>query len=431
MDDKSPSSPVTFSAKIQRYERIVEISTWAIIVAIIFGVRFLPIKLVEDQQAYLLIGGIVAFALLYYLVIYKYFPRSKRLYFKDIADIVLIGVLIHIVKDYSQYFFALYFLPIAAAALSLEFINALLIATIASVFVVFEVFLGSQDLLPHTASLYQGAGQIAMILFVTIFCRILAIQLRQEKAARESLLAKEKVMEEEAKKQKEFLSLTSHQLFTPLSMIRGFSSLLHFGNLGELSAKQKDAVGEIYANTKRMVNLVSELLSVSRIQAGTFSLKLKETHIDLLIKNIISQFKQGMPKKDVQLVLETKGVLQPIQIDEDKIRSCLYNLVDNALKYTPEGIIKITCEQSKDMTTIQVIDKGVGIKQEDFEKMFQPFFRGKNILELDKRGTGLGLYIARLIVEKHHGKIWVKNNLPAGKAGPDKGATFAFSIPMI
>ncbi|MEK7142960.1 MAG: HAMP domain-containing sensor histidine kinase, partial [Patescibacteria group bacterium] len=424
MDNKSPSSPETLSAKVHRYERIIELSTWAIIIVVIFGVRFLPVKLVENQQAYLLIGGIVAFALLYYLVIYKYFSRSKRLYFKDIADIVLIGVLIHVVKDYSQYFFALYFLPIAAAALSLEFINALLIATVASVFVIFEVFLGSQDLLPHTASLYQGASQIAMILFVTIFCRVLAMQLRQEKAARESLMAREKIMEEEAKKQKEFLSLTSHQLFTPLSMIRGFASLLHFGNLGDLTTKQRDAVGEIYANTKRMIDLVSELLSVSRIQAGTFSLKLKETYIDQLIKNIIDQFKQGMPKKDIKIVLEKKTSLKPVQLDADKMRSCLYNLVDNALKYTPQGTIKITCQQRDDQTIIEVIDQGIGIKEESFEKLFQPFFRGKNILELDKRGTGLGLYISKLIVEKHNGKIWAKNN-------PDKGATFALSIPMI
>jgi len=128
-----------------RYEKIIEVTTWVIMIIIIFGVRFLPIRLIDNDEVYYLIGGIVSFALLYYLVIYKYFPPTKRLYFKTVADIVLIGVLIHVLKDYGQYFFALYFLPIAAAALELEFINALLIATVASVFVVFEVFLGSQE----------------------------------------------------------------------------------------------------------------------------------------------------------------------------------------------------------------------------------------------------------------------------------------------
>jgi len=404
-----------------RYEKIVEISTWIIMILVIFGVRFLPIRLINNDQVYYLIGGIVAFVLLYYLVIYKYFSRSNRFYLKTIADIILIGVLIHILKDYGQYFFALYFLPIAAAALELEFINALLIATIASVFVAFQVFLGSQELLPQTPALYQGAWQIGLIILMTIFCRALALQIRQERSAKEESLARQKILEEEAAHQKEFLSLTSHQLFTPLSIIRGFVSMLADENYGKLTPKQKEAVSEVYANTKRMVNLVSELLSISRIQAGTFELKKSPTKIDELLKNVVDQFQKSRPKNNVILLCQTKDT-RPIKVDADKIRNCVYNLVDNAIKYTPAGKIRIESEQNEKTTTVRVIDEGVGIKEQDREKLFQPFFRGKDILELDNSGTGLGLYIARLIIEKHEGKIWAENN-------KDKGATFTFEIP--
>lgn len=424
MEDKiSPLS--TVREKINRYERIVEISTWLIIIAIIFGVRLLPNRQVDDTKSYLLIGAIISFALIYYLIIYKYFNRPNRLYLKDIADIVLIGILILILKDWGQYFYALFFLPIAAAALSLQFINALLIATIASLFVVFEIFMGAEGLYPQSGEIYQGVWQIGLILLITVFCRVLAMQLRQEKMAKEESLAYQKVLEEEAKRQKEFLSLTSHQLLTPLSMIRGFSSNLHYGNVGKLTTQQQEAVGEIYVSSKRMVNLVSELLSISRIQSGRIEFKLEEASIEELIQNCIRQFNQALPKKDVTLTYKKSKLLKPVQMDKEKIRQVIYILLDNAIRYSAKGDIKITVKQTEEWTIMTVEDRGIGIQKEDFDKLFQPFFRGKNILELDNKGTGLGLYIARLLIEQHHGKIW------ANSPGADKGSTFSFSLPMI
>lgn len=424
MDDKSPPILADARTKINRYEKIIEISTWAIIIFIIFGIQLIPNRTVDDTKAYLLIGAIIAFALIYYLIIYKYFPRSKRLYFKDIADIVLIGSLIIILKDWGQYFYALFFLPIAAAALSLEFINALLIATIACLFVVFEIFLGSQGLYPQSGQIYQGVWQIGLILLITIFCRLLAIQLRQERIAKEESIANQKVLEEEAKRQKEFLSMTSHQLLTPLSIIRGFASMLHYGNLGELNPKQKDAATEIYAGTKRMVNLVSELLSISRIRSGKFECRLENGQLEELIQDCVNQFNSGLPQKKVKLEFN-KSHLKPVSMDKEKIRQVIYSLFDNAIKYSSKGTVKISCQQTKEWTTVTIKDQGVGIKKEDFDKLFQPFFRGNNILELDNKGTGLGLYIARLLIEQHHGKIWAESQ------GPEKGATFSFSLPMV
>jgi len=406
-----------------RYEKIVEIATWIVLIIIIFGVRFLPVKLLDNDSVYILIGGIVSFALLYYLVIYKIFARSKRVYFKMIADVVLIGVLIHLLKDYGQYFFALYFLPIAAAALELEFINALLIATIASLFVIFEIFLSSQDLLPGTNQFFSGGWQIAIILFITIFCRMLAIQIRQERTAKEESILKQKSLELEAERQKEFLSLTSHQLYTPLSIIRGFVSMLNDGTLGKLSSKQSDAVCEIHTNSVRMVNLVDELLSISRIQAGTFSLDKKFIHLNEVVDGCIDSLCKSKQNNNIKIRVE-KGDLPPINIDPDKIRQVILNLLDNAIKYTKEELT-IRTSATKDGQMVEVIDQGVGIDEADFEKLFQPFFRGKNILELDNKGTGLGLYISRIIIEKHGGQIWAKNN-PAGK-----GATFAFKLPAM
>ena len=423
MSDEKPVLKET-RIKIARYEKIVEISTWVIVIAIIFGVRLLPQDPMSDANTYYLVGAIVSFALIYYLVIYKYFPRPKRLYIKDIADIILIGVLILLMKDWGQYFFVLFFLPIAAAALSLEFINALLIATIASVFVVFEIFLGSQDLLTTANQTYEGMWQIGLIILMTVFCRILAIQIRQEKSAKEESLAYQKVLKEEAKRQKELLSLTSHQLNTPLSIIRGFSSMLNDGSLGKLSPEQKDAVQEIHTNTKRMAHLGSEILSISYIQSGKVDLNLKDYQLEELLQHCINQVKIVMAKKDVIIKYDKPQKLPTVSIDVDKMSQVIYNLIDNALKYTLKGTIKITCQKVDKDIKVLVKDEGIGIKKEDFDNLFQPFFRGKNILELDNKGTGLGLYIGRLIIEKHKGKIWAES-LDSGQ-----GSTFGFTIPI-
>jgi len=406
-----------------RWERIIELSTWIVVSVILFGFRFLPEEPIGNANTYYLVGGIIAFALLYYLVIYRYFSKNNRLYLKSIADIVLIGVLIHLLKDYGQFFYALYFLPIAAAALSLELINALLIGTAASLLVAAEIYFNAQNILPTQQSTYHGAWQIAFILFVTIFCRMLAIELRREEALKEEALARERSLKEEAAHEKEFLSLTSHQLYTPTSIIRGFSSLLRQENWGSLTPKQRDAVEEIYVSSKRMADLVSELLSISRIRNGNFHITKSETDLTQMLQNIVKQIEHIKPDQSVSINLVLPENLTPVTIDAEKVRMVVYNLLDNALKYTSHGKITLTAKQNDVATTIEVKDDGVGIPESDFEKLFQPFFRGKSILELDNKGTGLGLYISRLIIEAHGGKIWAESD------GLSKGSKFIFELP--
>lgn len=407
--------------KVHKYDRLIEIFTWAVMVAVIFGTRFVPQDYIAANDAYLFIGIIIAFALLYYLVIYKYVARSKRIYLKTIADIILIGILIHLMKDSGRYFFALYFLPIAAAALSLELINALIIATMACLFVVLEIILSSQTGPPPEGNFYQGIWEIGMILFLTIFCHFLASQIRYERQLKEESQAREKAMKEEAEKEKEFISLTSHQLYTPISIIRGFSSMLTNESLGKLTEKQKDATNKIYNNSKRMVNLVSELLTVSRIQTKSFKISPTKTDVSKIASEVIDEIGQTKDKDAVKLKIEI-GDLKPVNLDGEKIRQVFYNLIVNAIKYTESGQVIFKITQDEKNTHFQIIDKGAGIRDEDKIKIFQPFFRGKNILELDNKGTGLGLYIAKMIVERHGGKI--------GFTSKEKeGSTFYFNIP--
>lgn len=409
---------------LQKYERVFEISTWILIVLVIFFVRFLPKKVIDDGTSYILIGLIAAMALIYYLVIYRFFSKTKRLYLKDIADIVLIGILIHLLKDYGTYFYALYFIPIAAAALTLEFINALLIATIAAVFVIFEIFLGSQELLPQQINFNQGVWQIGFILLITIFCRYLAVQIREERRQKEELVAHKKMLEEEAVRQRDFMNLTAHQLYTQLSISRGFASMLNDANYGTLNPKQKEAVREVYESTTRMVGLVNELLSISRLETESFQLNKKIAEPDQLLKNIVSEFEQTKNNNDIHILLDLPNNPRPFMFDKEKIRQVIYNLIGNAIKYTPKGNITVKYEVAHHRAVFTIKDEGIGIDATDIGNLFQPFFRGKNILELDNKGTGLGLYIAKIIIEKHGGRIWADSIR-------GQGSSFYFELPLL
>lgn len=407
-----------------KFERGAEIVTWVVMILVIIFISFLPSSMVNKDSVYILGGAIVSFALLYYYIIYKIFPRNKRIYIKNITDIIFIGILIHLTKDFNIYFFALYFIPIVAAALYLEVINTLLVATIAALFIVFEIILQSQGYLPKGEEIYLGIWQIGIILLITLFCRFLALQIKTERVAKEEQIAKVKALQEEDKREKEFITLTSHQLNTPLSIIRGFASLLKNGDMGPLNDKQKDAVGQIHTNSKRMVDLVSEILSISRIQSDLF--KLNKTNIKILdiINKVYSGLKIQAEEKKLDLKIEKPTEPLPeILADPDQIEQVIQILISNAISYTEKGEIIISTYKKDNDLVVQIKDTGVGIPLEDQTKIFQPFFRGKSILEISKKGTGLGLYIAKLIIEKHKGTVWAQS-----QAG--KGSIFAFSLPI-
>jgi signal transduction histidine kinase len=170
-----------------------------------------------------------------------------------------------------------------------------------------------------------------------------------------------------------------------------------------------------------MTNLVEVLLSISRIQSGKYKINLAKTDLKSLLESINKQFTQTQLKPGLQIEMELPKELEEVMIDQDKIRQVISNLVDNAVKYSDKGKIKINVQQYQKETLISVSDDGKGVSKEDRDKLFEPFFRGTNILEIDNRGTGLGLYIARLIINHHKGKIWLEPK--------EKGAEFKFSLP--
>jgi len=223
----------------------------------------------------------------------------------------------------------------------------------------------------------------------------------------------------------EFISITSHQLRTPLSGIKGYLSMLLENDFGRLNQEQRKVISDVFKNTDRLVRLVNLFLNVSRIESGR--LKLEKTKFDFieLIKESIREMQTEAEKKNLKLeFIKSKKVKLAITADKDKLQDVILNLIDNAIKYTPQGKITVKVEEVGKMVRTSVKDTGVGIAPEEAHELFTKFTRGKKISQVNTTGAGLGLFIAKKIVELHKGKIWVKSE------GEGKGSEFVFEIPI-
>lgn len=225
------------------------------------------------------------------------------------------------------------------------------------------------------------------------------------------------------KAKSEFMSIASHQLRTPLSGIAGYLSMIMDGDYGETAPEQKPVIKDILNASQRLSRIVNVFLNVTRIEAGRFVMNFTTAPFDTVIEDIYKELKPTADKKDVELTLK-KSKLPEVEADIDKIKDVILNLVDNAIKYTPEGSVTITSEANKRTVHVMVQDTGVGIAPEEAKNLFSKFVRGSGIAQVQPDGSGLGLYIAKRVVEGHSGKIWVESE------GEGKGSTFHFEIPI-
>ncbi|MBU4370192.1 PAS domain S-box protein, partial [Patescibacteria group bacterium] len=227
----------------------------------------------------------------------------------------------------------------------------------------------------------------------------------------------------------EFVSLASHQLRTPVTIIKwGAETLLK--SLGDkLKKKDREQVDRIYRGSNRMIELVNDLLNVSRLEGGRLVFKRDEIQFEELIDKVVEEYKPYLEKKNVKVSVTKPEELMPkISIDLEKIRQVVIILLDNAIKYSPEGSeIKIKFEQRGKELFYSNADQGVGIPKGQQEKIFSRFFRADNVSQ--KPGTGLGLYLAKGLIEAHGGKIWFSSEGGSGESEENKGTTFFFTLP--
>ncbi len=223
----------------------------------------------------------------------------------------------------------------------------------------------------------------------------------------------------------EFISLASHQLRTPLTIIKGYISMILEGTWGKVESGQKEQLEKVYFSNERLIKLVEDLLTVSRIESGRLEFDLEMVSLENMIDGVIKEFSQIAKNKELYLkFIKPQKTLPKIKIDSLKIRQVVQNLIDNALHYTKKGGITINLKLKKDKIIFSIKDTGIGVSNEEKVVLFEKFSRGKDVGKINTEGTGLGLYLSVKMIKAHQGRIWVESE------GKNKGSTFYFELPM-
>jgi PAS domain S-box-containing protein len=221
----------------------------------------------------------------------------------------------------------------------------------------------------------------------------------------------------------EFVSLASHQLRTPLTAINWYTEMLLSGDVGKINKEQKKYLEEIYHGNQRMVDLVSALLNVSRIDLGTFAVEPEPTNLKSVAESVLLELEPMIQKKQLKISQKYSRGVTALMFDSKLIRIIFQNLLSNSVKYTPEkGAVDVSVEVKDEKVRIVVADTGYGIPKDDQEKIFTKLYRADNIREKDADGTGLGLYIVKAIIEQSGGTISFVSE-------ENKGTTFHVTFP--
>jgi PAS domain S-box-containing protein len=222
----------------------------------------------------------------------------------------------------------------------------------------------------------------------------------------------------------EFISLASHQLRTPLSAIKTYTHMLYDGYMGDLNETQKKSLETIIGASNRMNELISTLLSITRIESGTIAVNPKKIQLDHIVGEVLPELNLLADAKAITLSVIVKGKASTtIKTDSLIVKEVITNLTTNAIKYTPDcGKVEILINPRKSDILVQVSDTGWGIPLQAQDKIFSKFFRGPNIIKRETSGTGLGLYLVKGLLETLHGEIWFDS-----KEG--EGTVFSFTLP--
>ncbi len=246
-----------------------------------------------------------------------------------------------------------------------------------------------------------------------------------ERLAKDLQKANERLRELDQRKS-EFVSLASHQLRSPLTAIKGYSSMLLEGSFGEISVKVKGAIVRVFLSSNRLALIVEDFLTISRIEQGKLKYNFASIDFKDLVRTVVEEMRPTVEKKGlaISFVFDEKALYQ-ITADSGKIAQVVSNLIDNAFKYTSKGSITVGLEKDEQNHKIKfsVKDSGIGMSAEIKKKMFDKFTRADNARRVNVSGAGVGLFVVKQLVEAHHGKIGSESE------GEGKGSTFYVELP--
>ena len=390
--------------------------TVTVVVAIYFLIktyRTTADSLLKKQALYTLLAGLVGFG----GGITNFFPQLFNVY------------------PFGNYFIVAYVVLMSYSVLQHRLFNVKVIAT--------QFFISALWIFILIQLLRsEGYGEHLIntgLLASTIFVGVLLIRaVIKEVSAREKIqalaeeLATANLRLKELDRQKsEFVSIASHQLRSPLTAIKGYSSMLLEGSFGPVGEKAREAVDRIFQSSNKLVVIIEDFLNITRIELGRMKYELSKFDLKNLVSDIVKELQPNIEKKpEIRFSYERPEDDYFINADYGKISQVVSNLIDNSLKYTPKGFVKVRLEKITLPQTqhpyklenvrmrLSVADSGIGIAPVTMQKLFEKFSRAEDASRQNRQGTGLGLYVAKQIMDAHHGKIWAES------PGEGMGATF-------
>jgi PAS domain S-box-containing protein len=225
----------------------------------------------------------------------------------------------------------------------------------------------------------------------------------------------------------EFLANMSHELRTPLNHIIGFTEMVTDRTVGSLNATQEEFLNDVMSSSRHLLSLINDILDLSKIEAGKLELETLEVPLEEILRDSINIITEKALKHNITLTTYFHETPATIRADERRLKQILYNLLSNAVKFTPDGgKVQLKAQGLNGQgVEITVIDSGIGLKETDLERIFQPFEQADNSAGRKYQGSGLGLSLTRQLVELHGGRIWAESD------GEGQGATFRVALPII
>ena len=221
-----------------------------------------------------------------------------------------------------------------------------------------------------------------------------------------------------------FLANMSHELRTPLNSVIAMSDILMEKYFGDLNEKQEDYIKDIRDSGQHLLSLINDILDLSKVEAGYSPLEITNVDLKTLLESSLIIVREKSLKHGIELLLEVDDDVPDIQADERKIKQVVFNLLSNAVKFTPDGgKIGIDAHLEKEIVQVCVWDTGIGLSEDNMEKIFGEFVQTETSLTRKYEGTGLGLALVRRFILQHGGKIWVESEI-------DKGSRFIFTLPL-
>lgn len=403
-----------------------------------FGMRYWAVPGLLYHYYLLMFFGLVLYSS--YLLI-KHYHQTKEVIKRKQIIMVLVGIGLSFVGGSTNYFLwyninippygnilaSSFVIFTVYAIVRYNLLNIKLIATEGALLVMNTVllfrFLVSRNSAELVVNLLVFVG--SLILSIILIQSVKKeVERREEVTRLATSLETANIKLQELDKQKtEFLSIASHQLRTPLTVLKGYVELIQDGAYGKISRPLRKVLGNLDSNNEHLIKLVDDFLNISRIEQGRTKFVFKPADLNKVVMSAVEELREKAFKKGLKIVRQPEASLKKFSFDEDKVRHVILNFVDNAVKYSDKGRIIVAVAKEDGGVAMRVKDQGIGFDKVDEVNFYQKFFRGDNVKTIDVGGTGLGLYVCRKFIEAHHGRVWAKS------PGLGQGSEFGFWVP--